>query len=1044
MAPEAAGQSVASSESEGSCSVLPESLPVAVLRFDLAGRCLFLSDNICIAVGLAPEQCIGRTFRELGFSDTQCRFWEDVVRSVFESGTSFETQFTFEGKEGATVLGWWFIPEPDAQGTVQSVLALSRDITDRMGSEKSLHLSTAQLRVNFENTPNVAVQWYDEEGRVRYWNLASETIYGWKAAETLGRTLDALILAPEDAAQFKKIIDSVRATGRPSAPYEMRIRRKNGEQGWVLATTFSMPLGDGNTGFVCMDIDITERKQVEAALRESEARLRTLSDNLPGGLVYQVDSGVDGQERRFTYLSAGVETLHGIPAPEAMADAMTIYGQVLDEDRQMVAAKEEEARANMLPFSAEVRIRLPGGETRWRLFRSAPRRLDDGHLVWDGIEIDITERKQAEKALQESEERYRSIVETTTEWIWEMDGSGRHTFTNPMVTAILGYSPREFMELEFSALLHEEDLAAVKQRLPQLMAGRQGWRGWVLRWRHKDGSFRYLESNARPILDGSGALVGYRGADRDISERIEHEAALRHSQALLQGIFEGTDDCIFVKDENGRYLLYNGALRKFLERLLGDAYPADGIDGKRDHDFLPADIADRLAAHDAVVRGAGKPSSFEETFLLDGQPVFFLTRKFPFTLPAAAGPGILGVARDITGRRRAAEEQEKLQAQLLQVQKMESVGRLAGGVAHDFNNMLSVILGHAEMALEKADPSQPLHSDLEEIRKAAVRSADLTRQLLAFARKQTVVPKVLDLNETVAGMLKMLKRLIGEGIELTWQPGADLWPIRMDPSQIDQILANLCINARDATSGFGMVGIRTENRAFDEAYCAGHPGIVPGEYVELAISDNGCGMDEETIACIFEPFFTTKKLGKGTGLGLSTVYGIVKQNNGFINVYSEPARGTTFQVCLPRQAPMAEGLTEKGAEPPAAQGHQTILLVEDEPAILSMTTMMLEQLGFTVLAAGSPGEALRLAERHPGQIDLLMTDVIMPEMNGRDLAKNLLVLYPCLNRLFMSGYSADVIAPHGVLDEGVHFLQKPFSMQDLTAKVRAALREEQV
>ena len=1025
-------------------SVPLENLAAAVLRFDREGYCLFVSDNICHAVNLEAEQCKGRTLRELGFSEAQCRFWEDTVRGVFENGTPFETEFIFEGQEGATVLSWSFIPEPDAQGTVQSVLALSRDITDRLRAEKALHLSTAQLRVNFENTPNVAVQWYDEEGRVRYWNPASETIYGWKASEALGKTLDGLILSPDDAALFRRIIDSVRESGEPSAPYEIRIRRKNGEHGWVLATTYGMPLGDGKTGFVCMDVDITERKQAEAALRESEIRLRTLSDNLPGGLVYQIDSGEDGQERHFTYLSAGVAPLHGITAAEAMADAMTIYGQVLEEDRQMVAVREEEAKANMQPFSAEVRVRLPGGETRWRHFRSAPRRLDNGHLVWDGIEIDITERKQAEKALRESEERYRSIVETTTEWIWEMDAAGRHAFSNPMISTILGYSPRELVGLEFSPLLHEEDLAAVNLRLPQLVASRQGWQGWVLRWRHKDGSYRYLESNARPILDGAGSLLGYRGADRDITDRIEREAALSHSQALLQGVFEGTDDCIFVKDENGRYILYNGALRKFLERLLGDSFPADGIDGKRDHDFLPADIADRLTAHDAAVREASQPSSFQETFLLDGQPLFFLTRKFPFTLSAAAGPGILGVARNITDRKRAEEEQEKLQAQLLQVQKMESVGRLAGGVAHDFNNMLSVILGHAEMALEKADPSLPLHADLEEIRKAAVRSSDLTRQLLAFARKQTIVPKVLDLNETVAGMLKMLRRLIGEGIELTWQPGADLWPIRMDPSQIDQILVNLSINARDAISGFGMVSIRTENRIFDKAYCAAHPGFVPGEYVVLAISDNGCGMDEETLACIFEPFFTTKELGKGTGLGLATVYGIVKQNNGFINVYSEPGRGATFQVCVPRHALFLERLTEKRAEQPAELGHKTILLVEDEPAILSMTGMMLEHLGFTVLAAGSPGEALRLAERHPGQIHLLLTDVIMPEMNGRDLAKNLLLLYPGLNRLFMSGYSADVIAPHGVLDEGVHFLQKPFSMQDLTAKVREALGEKEV
>lgn len=911
-----AGKPVATPEWREKGGVPSECLQDAVLRLARDGRCLFVSDNIGQAVGFQAAQCSGRTLRELGFPEAQCRFWEDALWRVCESGTPFETEVTCAGKEGEMVLSWRFVPERDAKenGAVLSVLALSRDIT--------------------------------------------------------------------------------------------------------------------------------VRKQAEAALHESEIRLRTLSDNLPGGLVYQIDSGVDGQERRFIYFSAGVESLHGITAAQAMADAMAIYGQVIAEDRPLVAAKEEAARNRMESFAAEVRLRLPSGETRWRLFASAPRRLTNGHLVWDGIEIDITERKQAEMALQKSEERYRSMVETTTEWIWEMDAAGRHTFTNPVVTSFLGYAPQEFLTLDLSSLLHEEDLAVVTRRLPQLMTARQGWQGWVLRWRHKDGGYRYLESNARPILDGAGALAGYRGADRDITDRMAHEAALRHSQTLLQAVFDGSDDCIFVKDEDGRCVLHNPALHEFMARLLGTAFPADGLIGKRDHEYLPATIADRLTADDAAVRASGKPQTIEETFSLAGQALTFQTRKFPFILSEAAGPGILGVARDITDRKHAEEERARLQTQLLHVQKMESVGRLAGGVAHDFNNMLSVILGHADMALAKLDPSLPLHADLEEIRKAAARSADLTRQLLAFARKQTVAPKVLDLNETVAGMLKMLRRLIGEDIELTWQPGMDLWPIKMDPSQIDQILANLCVNARDAIAGFGRVGITTENSVCDEDCCVGQPEFVAGEYVVLAISDNGCGMDPETLACIFEPFFTTKELGKGTGLGLATVYGIVKQNSGFINVRSEQGRGTTFQVCLPRHVPITERLAEQAPAQPTAPGHETILLVEDEPAILEMTAAMLEYLGFTVLTAGRPGEALRLAENHPGPIDLLLTDVVMPEMNGRDLAKNLLALYPGLKRLFMSGYSADVIAPHGVLDEGIHFLQKPFSLEDLAARVREALAED--
>jgi PAS domain S-box-containing protein len=388
---------------------------------------------------------------------------------------------------------------------------------------------------------------------------------------------------------------------------------------------------------------------------------------------------------------------------------------------------------------------------------------------------------------------------------------------------------------------------------------------------------------------------------------------------------------------------------------------------------------------------------------------------------------------------RQQKAQEKLEAQLHQAQKMESVGRLAGGVAHDFNNMLGVILGYTELAKERVEPNTPLHTDLEKIQEAAQRSADLTRQLLAFARKQTVSPKVIDLNSTIESMLKLLRRLIGEDIDLAWQPGKEVWPVKMDPTQVDQILTNLCVNARDAIVDTGKVTIETGKASFDEEYCAHHAGFVPGEYVLLAVSDNGCGMDEETQAHLFEPFFTTKEVGKGTGLGLAMVYGVVKQNNGFINVYSELGQGTTFKIYLPRHLDKTVFLPKNKLDKPSERGHETILLVEDEPAILEMSTIMLERLGYTVLAAGTPGEAIRLAQEHPGRIDLLLTDVIMPEMNGRDLAKNLLSIYPDIRRLFMSGYTASVIAHHGVLDQGVHFIHKPFSMKDLGEKLREAL-----
>jgi len=393
---------------------------------------------------------------------------------------------------------------------------------------------------------------------------------------------------------------------------------------------------------------------------------------------------------------------------------------------------------------------------------------------------------------------------------------------------------------------------------------------------------------------------------------------------------------------------------------------------------------------------------------------------------------VIEVIRDIS-------EHRKLEDQLIQAQKMESVGRLAGGVAHDYNNMLSVIVGYSELALEKLDPADKLYEDLSEIHKAAVRSTDITRQLLAFARKQTIAPVALDLNEAVEGMLKMLRRLIGEDIDLAWLPETSVWPVKMDPSQVDQLLANLCVNARDAIDGVGKITIETGLATFDAAFCSDHPGFIPGEYVLLALSDDGCGMDRDTMAKIFEPFFTTKAVGQGTGLGLATVYGIVKQNNGFINVYSEPGKGTTFKIYLARHSDLPlEAPRESPPGVPVGHG-EIILVVEDEASILKLAQRILAGLGYRVLTAEIPSQALRLVEEHQQQINLLITDIVLPEMNGKELSCRLLELCPELKTLFMSGYTANIIAHRGVLDKGVNFIQKPFSLESMALKVREAL-----
>jgi PAS domain S-box-containing protein len=508
------------------------------------------------------------------------------------------------------------------------------------------------------------------------------------------------------------------------------------------------------------------------------------------------------------------------------------------------------------------------------------------------------------------------------------------------------------------------------------------------------------------------------------------------SQNRFDQLAEQSRTIIWELDSDATFV----SVSPVVERILG--YRVDDLLGKKHYYDLmsSADTSSAKVRFLRMVESETQLGSDEKALVAaDGHLVWLIGRSLPLRDGEGNIQGYYGSDTDISERKKAEEENEKLQMQLNQAQKMESVGRLAGGVAHDFNNMLGVIIGHAELALLKIAPDAPFQGNLEEIKKAAERSAELTRQLLAFARKQTVAPKVLDLNETMEKALKMLRRLIGEDIDLAWLPGSNLEPIFIDSSQVDQILTNLCVNARDAIAGAGKITIETNNVVLDAEYCARHTGFLPGEYVLLAVSDNGCGMDEVTLSHIFEPFFTTKKMGKGTGLGLAMVYGAVKQNNGFINVYSEPSHGTTFKIYLPRHTATVASRHEPGQVPKPMTGSETILLVEDEPAVLMMTSQQLEKMGYAVIVAGNPGEAIRLAREHQGQIDLLITDVVMPEMNGRELAENLLSRDPNLKRLYISGYTANVIAHHGVLDQGVHFIQKPFSMKDLGEKLRRAL-----
>ena len=604
---------------------------------------------------------------------------------------------------------------------------------------------------------------------------------------------------------------------------------------------------------------------------------------------------------------------------------------------------------------------------------------------------------------------------------------------------MLGYSLDEIEPIMtiWERLTHPDDWPAVHAVLDLHMRGEKSSYESEHRMRHKDGHWVWIQERGKIVeRSADGAPIRATGTHLDITERKQADIKLRQSEEQFRLIVDGVRDyAIMMLDSAGRIISWNSGA----ERIMG--YGADEIIGKHFSCFyLENDM--NLGKPEQQLAVAMKEGRYEEEgwrLRKDGARFVANVVIAPLYDEGRELRGFVKVTRDMTARKQAEAEHEKLEAQFRQAQKMEAVGRLAGGVAHDFNNMLQVIISYAELALGKLTPSDPLYAAVQQIMKAGRRSADLTGQLLSFARKQIIAPKILDLNESVAGMLKMLQRLIGEDIDLAFVPGHDLGKLKMDPSQVDQILANLAVNARDAISGVGKVTIETENVEFDESYCQTHLGFLPGRYVMLAVSDDGCGMDKEIQKRLFEPFFTTKPQGQGTGLGLSTVYGIVKQNNGFIYVYSEPGKGTTFEIYLPRHKSDSVAIDETPKHTVALNGTETVLLVDDEEALLGLGKMLLEERGYTALAAGSPSQAIQLAEQYAGDIHLLLTDVVMPGMNGRELLQRLSTQRPGLKCLFMSGHTANAITHRGVLDEDIHFLQKPFSVEQLAVKLREAL-----
>ena len=646
----------------------------------------------------------------------------------------------------------------------------------------------------------------------------------------------------------------------------------------------------------------------------------------------------------------------------------------------------------------------------------------------------ITHPREMEKALWESEERFSKAFGSNPAPMAISDiKTGLFIDVNKKWLEMLGYSKEELIG-QTSVAKGIWENPKERERMLAEFSSKGSIQEFPVTYRTKSGETRSVLRSAEKItLDGREVMLSLI---YDFTERQKAERTLTESREKFALAFDASPDAVNINRlEDGMYVEIN---RGFTE-LTG--YTLDDVYGKTSSDIdiwnEPADKFQLIKA----LRETGYCENLEAQFRRkDGSLTTGLMSARTISLNNA--PHIISITRDISQRKKVEAERIQLESQLHQAQKMESVGRLTGGVAHDFNNILGVIIGYSELALMKTGSIPDLHDDLKKILDAARRSADIVRQLLAFSRQQVIHPVALDLNSTIEEMLKILQRLIGEDIELAWIAQADLSSIRMDPTQMNQILANLCINARDAIKGTGRITIETEMVEMDGQYCADHVGFLPGKFVRLAVSDTGCGIDHEDQAKIFEPFFTTKELGHGTGLGLSTVYGIVKQNQGFINVYSEPGKGTTFKLYFPPC--MVKGsILERTVGRNIQRGNgETILLVEDDPVLLATASKMLKNLGYHVLKADTPGEACNLAEQYPGSIHLLLTDVIMPEMNGKDLAHHLQTRSSKLKCLFTSGYTASVVEQSGVLDKDIHFIQKPYSIYDLGSKILEVLHEE--
>ncbi|MFZ5448263.1 MAG: PAS domain S-box protein [Thermodesulfobacteriota bacterium] len=914
------------------------------------------------------------------------------------------------------------VPLRDESGEVTGICGIARDVTALQRAEEALRESEERYRTLFETSPFGTVL-LDLDLNVIMANQQGISLFGCDSLEEVKEKKVLDFFAPEDLPRMTESMQNLPETSQVRRLEATLIKKDGTRVSCLMSASLVRDAAGEPQAIISVAQDISDLKRAEQAVRESEARLRAIFEYAPVGITMVDSAG------RFLQTNPTYQEIVGFSAEELQE--MTWQQLTPPEDLPRNLELQAELLAGQRQtYSLEKRYLRKDGKIVWVSIMLSRLLSAQGDPRVVGTTIDITARKLAEEALRESEQRFRDITENAMEWIWEVDAQGKYTYSSPVVEKLLGYKPEEVLGSHYYDFFSPDQREELKNAAIELLATKQPFRNFLNPNLHKNGETVMLSTSGIPVLDDRGNLVGYRGSDMDITAQKQAEEALRESEQRFRLMAETIQDVLWIAaPPNISKIIYvSPRYEAVWGRTTEELYQSP----QSFLEYLHPDDRERVRSEILAYHAGRNPWSIEYRIIKpDGSVRWIQDRGFPVQNDQGNVILYTGVATDIT-------ERKVLEQQLLLSQKMEAVGRLAGGIAHDFNNLLMAIAGYGELMQAKVLKDDPLYRYLEDILKATDRAAALTGQLLTFSRKQIVYRQLVDLNQLVLEMDSMLRRLIQEDIEMKIITAPSLGAVEADPGSLNQIIMNLVINARDAMPCGGSIILKTAEVEFDTSRQTKSGMAPPGRYVVLEVSDSGIGMDETIQAHIFEPFFTTKETGKGTGLGLSTVYGIVKQSKGFIDLDSEPGQGSTFTIYLPRLNAVAAP-PKMLSKPAKLLGNETILLVEDEEVLRALLAKFLRVHGYKVLEARHGGEALLLCEQHQGPIHLMVTDVVMPQMSGRVLADRLFPLRPEMKVLYMSGYTEDEIVQRGVADLSIAFIQKPFKPVDLARQVHALL-----